>query len=43
MLIQLLVILLIALILSGLYMSTEKVLATRQKRRDRGEDPHAYL
>ena len=35
--------LLIALILVGLIKSTESLLAVRQERRDRGDDPNIYL
>ena len=40
---SLLIALVIALILLGLYKSTESVLDIRQERRDRGEDTCVYL
>ena len=40
---SLLIALVIALILMGLYKSTENVLDIRQERRDRGEDTSVYL
>ena len=38
-----LITLIVALVFLGLCKSTENVLAIRQKRRDRGDDPSVYL